>query len=258
MTDRDSFNRRRFLQVIAGGGVALAASNFLKIASASDGAQGPNQWAMVIDLEKCTGCQYCTFACQANNDTAPDIEWNEVNHWGVDNHDFHLPQQCMHCEDAPCVSQCPVKATYYRNDGIIMMNYDRCIGCRYCEVACPYGARSFNWTKFEGDNPKVPVWGSPEVPRRPRGVVEKCSFCHQRIDRGLALGMKVGEDPAATPACVLACPVGARKFGDLNDPDSEIAEIVQTKVTYRLREDLGTKPRVYYLYPQDRPERDKS
>jgi Fe-S-cluster-containing dehydrogenase component len=140
-----------------------------------------------------------------------------------------------------------VKASYYRDDGIVMMDYDRCIGCRYCEVACPYQARSFNWKEFTGSNPAVPQWGEPEVERRPRGVPEKCAFCYQRIDRGLALGLTPGVDPEATPACVGACPVGARIFGDLNDPHSEVSRSLHEHPHYRLREDLGTGPRVYYL-----------
>ena len=153
----------------------------------------------------------------------------------------------MHCENAPCVEVCPVKASYYRPDGIVMMNYDRCIGCRYCEIACPYGGRAFNWKEFTEPNPAVPTWGQPEVPRRPRGVVEKCSFCYQRIDRGLALGLTPGVDDQATPACVVACQTRARKFGDLNDPDSEVSRMLEENHFYRLREDLGTAPRVYYL-----------
>ena len=98
-----------------------------------------------------------------------------------------VPRPCMHCEKAPCVEVCPVKASYYRDDGIVMMDYDRCIGCRYCQIACPYEARSFNWEKFTGENPAVPEWGTPEVERRPRGVPEKCSFCYQTLDRGLSL-----------------------------------------------------------------------
>ena len=125
----------------------------------------------------------------------------------------------MHCAKAPCVEVCPVKASYYRDDGIVMMDYDRCIGCRYCEVACPYEARSFNWKDFDGPNPAVPEWGQPEIERRPRGVVEKCSFCYQRIDRGLSLGLQPGVDADATPACCVVCPTGARVFGDLNDPE---------------------------------------
>lgn len=140
-----------------------------------------------------------------------------------------------------------VKASYYRPDGIVMMDYDRCIGCRYCEVACPYGARAFNWEEFDGPNPAVPEWGEPEVKRRPRGVVEKCSFCYQRIDRGLALGLTPGVDEEATPACVVCCPMGARSFGDLNDPDSTVSRLLADNQAIRLREDLGTAPRVYYL-----------
>ena len=138
-------------------------------------------------------------------------------------------------------------ATWVREDGIVEMDYDRCIGCRYCEVACPYNARSFNWEEFKGENPAVPTYGQPEVERRPRGVVEKCSFCYQRIDRGLTLGLEPGVDDDATPACVVACPVGARKFGNLKDPDSEVSRILATQQWFRLREDLGTAPRVYYL-----------
>jgi Fe-S-cluster-containing dehydrogenase component len=140
-----------------------------------------------------------------------------------------------------------VKASYYRADGIVMMDYDRCIGCRYCEVACPYGARAFNWEEFSGPNPAVPTWGQPEVERRPRGVVEKCSFCYHRIDRGLAHGLTPGEDAEATPACVNACPVDARIFGDLNDPESNVSRALAKYPSFRLREDLGTGPRVYYL-----------
>jgi Fe-S-cluster-containing dehydrogenase component len=153
----------------------------------------------------------------------------------------------MQCTNAPCVDVCPVKASYYRSDGIVMMDYDRCIGCRYCEVACPYQARSFNWKQFDGNNPAVPKWGNPEVERRPRGVVEKCAFCYQRIDRGMALGLQPGVDADASPACVVACPTGARIFGDVNDPNSNVSKALRAHPTYRLREALGTEPRVYYI-----------
>ena len=114
-------------------------------------------------------------------------------------------------------------------------------------MACPYGARSFNWEAFTGPNPAVPQWGEPEVERRPRGVVEKCAFCYQRIDRGLTLGLTPGLDDDATPACVVACPVNARMFGDLKDPNSNVSKLLRNHVSYRLRDDLGTGPRVYYL-----------
>jgi Fe-S-cluster-containing dehydrogenase component len=130
------------------------------------------------------------------------------------------------------------------------MDYDKCIGCRYCQTACPYNARSFNWGEREDQNPRVPEWGNPEVPRRPRGVVEKCTFCIHRIDAGLAAGLMPGVDEQATPACVNVCPVNARFFGNLNDPTSSVARIVESMPTLRLREDLGTEPSVYYIPPE--------
>jgi Fe-S-cluster-containing dehydrogenase component len=221
----------------------------MRRAQASAGsAAGARRWAMVIDQSKCIGCGYCTLACQAHNDSNPDIQWNRVSAAGeVSGKTIFLPRPCMHCAKAPCVDVCPVRASYYRDDGIVMMDYDRCIGCRYCEVACPYEARSFNWKAFDGPNPLVPKWGSPEVERRPRGVVEKCSFCYQRIDRGLSLGLTPGVDADATPACCVVCPTGARVFGDLNDPSSEVSSLLSNNVTYQLRDELGTEPRVYYI-----------
>jgi len=210
----------------------------------------PHHWAMVIDQGKCVGCDLCLAACHAYNDTPPNISWSRVEEVAptADGRRVFRPTPCMHCEDAPCVEICPVGATYHRYDGLVMMDYDRCIGCRYCQLACPYGVRHFNWEAFTGPNPDVPAAGHPEVPRRPRGVVEKCSFCVQRIDRGLAAGLTPGRDPDATPACVVACVYGARTFGDLNDPESMVSiALRQRPDAYRLREELGTGPRVYYL-----------
>ena len=243
--------RRDFLKVAAVGVTAATATQFIKpAAAAEDQAKGRRQWVMVIDQSKCIGCGYCTLACQAHNDINPAIEWNRVTPVGkLAGKDVFLPRPCMQCSKAPCVEVCPVNASYYRPDGIVMMDYDRCIGCRYCEVACPYQARSFNWDAFDGPNPAVPKWGQPEVARRPRGVVEKCAFCYQRIDRGIALGLEPGADVDATPACVVACPTGARIFGDLNDPASAVSQLLKDHVTYRLREELGTQPRVYYIAP---------
>jgi Fe-S-cluster-containing dehydrogenase component len=241
--------RRDFLKIAAAGATAATTARVIGRAGASDNAvAGVRQWAMVIDQSKCLGCDRCTLACQATNNINPDIEWNQVSIAGeVAGKTIYLPRPCMHCAKAPCVDVCPVGASYYRDDGIVMMDYDRCIGCRYCETACPYEARSFNWKTFDGPNPAVPKWGTPEVERRPRGVVEKCTFCRQRIDRGLSLGLTPGVDPDATPACCVACPTGARTFGDLNDPDSTVSALVENNVTYRLRDELGTEPRVYYI-----------
>jgi phenylacetyl-CoA:acceptor oxidoreductase subunit 1 len=248
MTDQN-FNRRDLLKLTALGAALAAGVQQIRPARASgDRPQGEHQWAMVIDQSKCIGCGYCTLACRAHNDVNPEIEWNQVDMVDeLSGTNVYLPRPCMHCEQAPCVEVCPVQATYYRPDGVVMMDYDRCIGCRYCEIACPYQARSFNWKAFDGPNPAVPEWGSPEIERRPRGVPEKCSFCFQRIDRGLALGLTPGVDADATPACVNICPVGARIFGDINDPESRVSQWLQSSSSYRLRENLGTAPRVYYL-----------
>jgi Fe-S-cluster-containing dehydrogenase component len=243
-----NISRRDFIKLSAVGVAVAAGAQAITRAGAAVGEKGEHQWAMVIDQSNCIGCEHCTFACRARNDVNPDIEWNKVLEAGeVDGKMTYLPRPCMHCENAPCVEVCMVGASYYRDDGIVMMDYDKCIGCRYCQIACPYEARTFNWETFDGDNPAVPEWGFPEVERRPRGVPEKCSFCYQRIDRGLSLGLTPGVDSAATPACCVACPTGARTFGDLNDPNSEVSQLLKKYPTYRLRDHLGTGCRVYYI-----------
>jgi len=213
---------------------------------------GRHRWGMVINLETCTGCEQCTFACQATKDTPDHIKWNvvtrEVTSYG---REYYLSRPCLHCETPPCTDVCPVGATYRRDDGIVVINYKRCIGCRYCQVACPYGARSFNWSNPEHEQrSNIPEWGVPEVPKRPQGVVEKCTFCVERMDRALEENLKPGEDYVVTPACVNACPAEARFFGDFNDPDSKVSQLLREKPTVRLREELGTEPRVHYILPE--------
>jgi Fe-S-cluster-containing dehydrogenase component len=129
------------------------------------------------------------------------------------------------------------------------MDYDRCIGCRYCQVACPYDVRRFNWKAPAKDevNPYQPTWGTAEVEKRPRGVIEKCTFCIHRIDRGLENGLMPGVDPQATPACVAICPVNARVFGNAKDPESPVSKYLADHRTIRLREDFGTEPKVHYV-----------
>lgn len=257
--------RREFTTLLIGSGVTLAMAAFLAEpinpavqrlleAQTTQDAHGSRKrhWVMVIDLSKCVGCDYCVYACQATNDTQDDMRWNiRIDDETGTGKVFHITRPCLHCRHAPCVEVCPVSATFHREDGLVVMDYDKCIGCRYCQTACPYGARVFNWQE-RGDepNPRAPNWGRPEVPRRPRGVVEKCTFCIHRIDAGLARGQMPGVDPEATPACVNICPVHARHFGDINDPNSNVSRIIATTPTLRLREDLGTDPSVYYIPPE--------
>jgi Fe-S-cluster-containing hydrogenase component 2 len=130
---------------------------------------GLYHWGMVINLDKCIGCEYCQRACSATNNVADGMAWNiVVKEKNTAGNTFYFSRPCLHCEHAPCAEVCPVKATYRRPDGLIVMDYDRCIGCRYCQVACPYDARRFNWqARQEGDNRYIPTWGIPEVEKRP-------------------------------------------------------------------------------------------
>jgi len=260
-----NITRRDFLKYagLAGTGVIiakLAANGWISPldainASASDPAseaQSKHRWAMVIDQGKCIGCNYCTYACKAANDIPGDVQWNTLSVEGqTSKGPTYLARPCMHCENAPCVEACPVKATFHRADGLVAMDYNKCIGCRYCEVACPYDARKFNWEERTDENPYIPTWGIAEVERRPRGVVEKCTFCIHRIDAGLKQGLTPGEDPEATPACVNICPVNARTFGDLKDPNSQVSKLIANNPTVVLREELGTKPSVLYIPPAE-------
>ena len=155
----------------------------------------------------------------------------------------YLPLACQHCDDAPCVKVCPVDATYHRDDGTILIDYERCIGCRYCVAACPYGVRIFNWGDVKRDPDFTVGYGRDYrsdgrlvfTPERPTGVVEKCTMCVERID--------VGE----LPFCVDICPTGARVFGDLNDRTSEVSQLVREGGATQLLGDLGTDPHVFYL-----------
>jgi molybdopterin-containing oxidoreductase family iron-sulfur binding subunit len=215
-------------------------------------ADREHEWHMVIDLGTCIGCQYCIWACQAVNNVSDDrMRWNvgfsEQTEGGTD---FYMTRPCLHCQEAPCVKVCPVGATWVREDGIVAMDYERCIGCRYCEVACPYDVRRFNWGGAVTENHYQPAWGEAEVEPRPRGVVEKCTFCVHRIDRALEYGMTPGVDLHASPACVEVCPVNARIFGDVLDPESPVSKYLAQNETFRLREDFGTEPKVHYVRPE--------
>jgi menaquinone reductase, iron-sulfur cluster-binding subunit len=222
---------------------------------------------MAIDLDKCTGCATCSVACQAENnisfrtdetDKLRSITWMEIyrlNNGKVypDYRFAYLPRPCMHCDaphHSPCTFVCPVNATTRdENNGIVTHIYPRCIGCRYCIVACPYHARDFNWWDPSWPSPMESML-SPEVSPRMRGVVEKCTFCHHRLLKARAKAYAEGGNPdeaSYMPACAEACPTRAISFGNLGDPKSEVAKLSKDPRAFRILEKLHTEPKVYYL-----------
>jgi phenylacetyl-CoA:acceptor oxidoreductase subunit 1 len=209
------------------------------------------RYAMVADLERCVGCQTCTAACRHTNATSPAVQWRRVLDIEAgaypDVSRTFVPVGCQHCEDPPCMHVCPTTATRKRADGIVTVDYDLCIGCSYCEVACPYQAR------FRVDAPgfayQKPMANEKarEDPRRV-GVSQKCTFCSDRIDAGLAAGLVPGVDPSATPACVNSCIADALHFGDVQDPASNVSKLLRGNSNFRMHEELGTQPGFYYLH----------
>lgn len=209
------------------------------------------RWAMVADLRRCVGCQTCTAACKHANATPPGVQWRRVLDIEVGEYPevkrAFVPTGCMHCDDPPCMHVCPTTATRKRADGIVTIDYDLCIGCAYCAVACPYDAR------FKVDAPTF-AYGQSMKNEQQRfdekriGVATKCTFCVERIDAGLEKGLKPGADPQATPACVNSCIAQALHFGDIEDPDSNVSQLLAENQHFRLHEELGTGPRFYYLW----------
>lgn len=223
-----------------------------------------HRWGMAIDLDRCTACGSCTIACREENNVpvlgpgdgndGARPEWMSLLSRSSDHHGSLpeiLPYPCQHCEDAPCTKACPVGATFTDSDGIVAQIYDRCIGCRYCMVACPYGRRSFNWREPEWAGNLVQLL-NPDVATRPKGVVEKCTFCHHRVRQAKEKAALEGRGPTDDEmrhltACAAACPAQAIVFGDLLDPDSEVSQQHRDPRGFRLLEHLGTKPAVVYL-----------
>lgn len=245
------------------------------------------KWGMVVDVDKCTGCGACMVSCQVENNIAPMTQEDPHNalqlmtikrdeptnklrttSWMLvyelnnkksfpDADTAFLPRPCMQCENPACVPVCPVVATEKNEEGgIVSQIYPRCIGCRYCMAACPYHARYFNWWDPlypEGMDKTL----SPNVSPRPRGVVEKCNFCHTRFMKAKDQAREEGIDPNElpdgywNPACVETCPTGAISFGDLNKTDSKVHELAQSKYSFRLLEKLHLAPQVYYYSKRD-------
>lgn len=221
-------------------------------------------WGMVIDLDKCTACQACVVACKAENNVAivtpqqsqmgRTMLWMEVIPIFEGEYPHvkarYIPRPCMHCEHPPCTKVCPVGATYRSKEtGIVGQIYPRCIGCRYCMNACPYSVRYFNW--YEPEWPKdLENAFNHDVSVRPKGVVEKCTFCHHRLqkakERARAEKRELREADYV-PACVQTCPSKAMYFGDLQDPKSTVSQLSKHSRAFKLLEDLGTEPSVIYL-----------
>jgi len=249
--------RREFLKIagVSAAGLLLPPWAPLAAAVKPNPASGPlpaltaRRWAMAVDAAKCRpGCTDCIDACHAAHNVPDfknpkdDVHWialEKVGHiFPAEAHpalperirNLALPVLCNHCQNPPCVRVCPTKATFKRADGIVMMDYHRCIGCRFCMAACPYGSRSMN---YRDPRPFIARL-NPDFPTRTRGVVEKCNFCEERLARGLF------------PACVLACKEKVLSFGDLEEPGSEVRHFLERGFSIQRRPELGTGPQVYY------------
>lgn len=199
------------------------------------------RYAMVIDLRKCVGCSACTVACKQENATPPGVYWSKVLQYETGSYPNarlrFLPMLCMHCRQAPCLEACPTGASYRHPSGAVLVEEEKCIGCRYCIMACPYEARSYNAAEPEpyhagqGLTPYEQAGYGQHV----RGSVEKCTFCAARLEQG------------KEPACVATCPAEARIFGDLDDPSSKVAMLVASGAAKPRLAELGTEPSVFYV-----------
>lgn len=291
-----SVSRKGFLKILGVGGAALAINRFAPVSKArakpSVGSPalstvpgvGPNsdvlirmqdellralekqpserRWVMVIDLRKCIGCSACTIACVAENKLPPGVVYRPVMDQEIGTYPNvtrkFLPRPCMQCDIPPCVPVCPVNATYKNEDGVVVIDYDQCIGCRYCITACPYSARTFDFGELYTEGTPVVeglIVGQKTADQyeraanfeyqeererighnaSPIGNVRKCHFCLHRLAEGML------------PACTTTCVGRATFFGDANDPNSLVADLIASPNVMRLKEELGTEPRVYYL-----------
>ncbi len=224
----------------------------------SDGGQ---QWAMAIDLTVCTGCSACVVACQAENNVPSvgragvqerrEMHWLRLDRYASGRGIEMQPMLCQQCEDAPCEYVCPVNATVHSTDGLNEMIYNRCVGTRFCSNNCPYKVRRFNWFNYTSDTPETKKMAmNPDVTVRARGVMEKCTFCVQRIRRA---DIDAAISPASAPyaslqtACQQACPTRAIVFGSIAEPGSDVSRVAGAAHSYQVLHELGTRPRIHYL-----------
>ena len=214
------------------------------------------RWGMVINLTRCTRCYGCIAACRVEHFLPLGITWPRLIAWetsdGGTSTLITLPVRCNNCVDAPCVKVCPTGATQQREDGIVWIDQDMCVGCRYCVIACPYQNRTFlSKDKDPGYFPGYELTGFEKAGKKlyPHtvGTTEKCNFCMERIDAGLAKGLKPGLDREATPACVNNCQAGALTFGDLDDPNSEVRRLIRERAGFQLHPEYETDPSIYYI-----------
>ncbi len=259
--EAEDVSRRRFVKIVSSGVTASAlgilfSDRIFEVVGVTpqdlrEVTNEDRQWVMLIDLAKCDGCGKCTEGCNEEHFVPEGQEWIKVYKIQDDfGGEFFLPRPCMHCENAPCLNVCPVGAAYRKNDGVILVDHDRCIGCRYCMSACPYDARSFNWGEPNHTPEELAHTYSPEAPWPHRkGTVEKCMFC--------AHHMQEGRLPVCVEACTKEMGSGAIYFGDLREDAVSngvetipLSKTLREKGGFRFKEELGTRPRVFYLPPR--------
>ena len=211
------------------------------------------RWGMVIDLSKCMRCHGCIAACRVEHFLPLGITWPRLLAWENPAEEMTtFPVRCNHCQDAPCVKVCITGASQQREDGIVWVDQDKCVGCRYCVIACPYQNRTF--LSKDRDTGYFPGYEFTEFEKAGKksyphtvGTTEKCNFCMERIDEGIARGLKPGVDRDATPACVNTCPSRALTFGDLDDPQSEVRRLIYSYMGFQLHPEYDTDPSIYYI-----------